>query len=166
MGKGCNISKCGESERVWILSKCTVPYEGDLEELRHFLDKRAEDIPCTSFLLDLVFMLLKNYFLFNFYLQKHGAAMDLILSPDYANLFMAFLAEKTYGIITLIILWCCYLHDVFLIWNAPLETFNHFLEYISRTFYPFQCRGQQDWCGMSWYQNNTKCTQPTHIPLL
>ncbi len=70
-----------------IESLCTdVPFEGGIQAVQFFLDKKAENNPVTKCILELTECILcTNYFLYgtDFYLQISGVAMGSKMSPQY-----------------------------------------------------------------------------------
>ena len=73
------------------------PHCDGLEPLRYFLNKRPDQNPPTSTILQLAELdHTMNYFEFDedYYHQTRGIAMDTHMGPTYANLFMGFLEYK------------------------------------------------------------------------
>ena len=74
-----------------------IPHKDGLEACRIFLDRRQQQHPPTSDIINLAELVLNlNSFAFedSHYLQVHGTAMGTRMAPSYANLFMGNLEKK------------------------------------------------------------------------
>ena len=116
-----------------------IPHHGGLEAIEYFLNQRTEQTPSTACLQHLTELVLtKNFFLFenSYYLQKSGTAMGSKMAPNYANLYVGLLEEKSIlnpeynHFLEHIQLWKRYIDDVFVIWTGSateLTSFHMFL---------------------------------------
>ena len=109
-----------------------IPHKDGTDACRHYLDTRQEKKPSTSFLCNLITLILTlNNFVFNSinFLQIQGTAMGTCMAPNYANLFMgkfetSFLESWPFKPLV----WLRYIDDIFILWN---EGRDRLLEFIS-----------------------------------
>ena len=110
-----------------------IPHEEGIKTILEALaiHRSHTKIPHNSFLVDLLTTVLENnYFDFNgrHFHQIAGTAMETMLAPIYANLFMSHFEDKyvyTYPLQPF--LWKRCLDDIFLIWIYFLEELNDFI---------------------------------------
>ncbi|KAJ1207704.1 hypothetical protein NDU88_003094, partial [Pleurodeles waltl] len=60
-----------------------------------------------------------------------GTAMGTCFAPSYANLFMGWweeqVAEEITQLDTNVVLWCCFIDDIFVIWRGDEEAAMQFV---------------------------------------
>ena len=108
-----------------------IPHTDGTDACREYLDKRPDKTTSTSFICNLITLILTmNNFIFNGlnYLQINGTAMGTCMAPNYANIFMGKLETNflnTYPIKPL--LWLRYIDDIFILWNHGKNTLIDFI---------------------------------------
>ena len=108
-----------------------IPHTDGTDACREYLDKRPDKTTSTSFICNLISLILTmNNFIFNGlnYLQVNGTAMGTCMAPNYANIFMGKLETNflnTYPIKPL--LWLRYIDDIFILWNHGKNTLIDFI---------------------------------------
>ena len=116
-----------------------IPHQDGTEACRHFLDTRKDQTPSTSFLCNLITLILTlNNFVFNGlnYLQIQGTAMGTCMAPNYANLFMGLLESKFIKTCTHKPLkWLRYIDDIFILWNEGRDKLMQFIS-AANDFHP------------------------------
>ncbi|XP_063044279.1 uncharacterized protein LOC134438605 [Engraulis encrasicolus] len=116
-----------------------VPFDGGLQAIKSFLEKRPSNTPTTECLLDLTECVLSyNYFLFgsDFHLQISGVAMGSKMSPSFASLYVGlFESDVIFNtqrnpFVQNISYWKRYLDDIFFIWDGDENQLQEFHTYM------------------------------------
>lgn len=74
-----------------------VPLEGGLQAAEFFLNQRADCIPSTQSIVDLIeIVLTSNFFMFgsDFYLQVSGTSMGAKMAPSFTSLYCGFFVQE------------------------------------------------------------------------
>lgn len=119
-----------------------IPHSKGLVTIQHIIGvDSAGNSSYNCFILSLQeFILQHNVFSFfdSHYLQIQGVAMGMSCAPSYANLYLGEWEKMLFSDDSLsmytnhITSWFCYIDDIFIIWDGPIESLQHFLERMNK----------------------------------
>ncbi|CAJ0949676.1 unnamed protein product [Ranitomeya imitator] len=116
----------------------SIPHIEGINSVHKLLTKSHFSPDQINLCVDLLTIILtKNFFMFqdDFYLQIRGTAMGSNVAPPYANCYMADFEESHIYSHPLfndnVVLWKCYIDDVFCIWGGTLESLASFFGWLN-----------------------------------